>query len=157
MIRKLGETLNKAGEICQKSGLKLAYHNHAFEFAAHEGGTLLDLLMQTADPKLVYLELDIMWSTVAGVSPVSVLEKYGSRVAMMHLKNVAEGVEKRYNENVPRTAFRDVGHGVVDIPAVLAAAQKAGVQHYFVEQDQTPGDPIEALRASYQYLEKLDY
>jgi sugar phosphate isomerase/epimerase len=157
MIRKLGETLNKAGEICNRSGLHLCYHNHAFEFAPHEGGTLLDLLMQTIDPKLASLELDIMWSTVAGVSPVSVLEKYSNRIALIHLKNVAEGTDKRYDEQVPRTAFRDVGHGVIDIPAVLRAAEKAGVKHYFVEQDQTPGDPVQALRSSYEYLEKLDY
>jgi len=158
MIRTLGETLNKAGEICQKAGLHLAYHNHAFEFQPQKsGGNLLDVLMQTADPRLVNLELDIMWSTVAGVDPVSVLKKYGERIAMMHLKNVAPGVEKRYNETVPKTAFREVGNGVIDIPAVLKAASDAGVKHYFVEQDQTPGDPVVSLRESFQYLEKLNF
>jgi sugar phosphate isomerase/epimerase len=155
MIKRLGATLNKAGETCNQSGLHLCYHNHAFEFAPYENGTLLDLLMSSTDPKLVSLELDIMWSTVAGVNPVSVLDKYKNRVALMHLKNVAEGVEKRYNENVPRSAFRDVGHGVIDIPAVLKAAQTAGVKHYFVEQDQTPGDPIASLKKSFEYLQKL--
>lgn len=158
MIRKLGETLNKAGELCNKAGLHLAYHNHAFEFQPQDnGGNLLDVLMQTADPKLVNLELDIMWSTVAGVDPVSVLKKYKNRIVMMHLKNVAPGVEKRYNESVPKTAFRDVGNGVVDIPAVLKAAADAGVKHYFVEQDQTPGDPVDSLRQSFEYLQKLNY
>jgi sugar phosphate isomerase/epimerase len=157
MIKKLGQTLNSAGEMCRKAGLHLCYHNHAFEFQQEGNGTLLDVLMQTADPKLVNLELDIMWSTVAGVDPVSVLKKYGSRVALMHLKNVAPGVEKRYNEMVPKTAFREVGNGVVDIPAVLKAAAQAGVKHYFVEQDQTPGDPVASLRASFEYLKKLNY
>ena len=46
--------------------------------------------MKTADPKLVSLELDIMWSQVAGVNPVG-SERYGKRVALMHLKNVATG------------------------------------------------------------------
>lgn len=157
VIRKLGETLNKAGEICRKTGLHLCYHNHAFEFQPEGNGTLFDVLMQTADPKLVSLELDIMWSTVAGVDPVSILKKYGSRVALMHLKNVAPGVDKRYNEQVPKAAFREVGDGVIDVPAVLRAAAEAGVQHYFVEQDQTPGDPIDSLRKSFQYLEKLNF
>jgi sugar phosphate isomerase/epimerase len=157
VIRRLGETLNKAGEICRKSGLGLCYHNHAFEFEPSGSGTLLDVLMQTADAKLVSLELDIMWSQVAGVDPVKVLERYGSRVALMHLKNVAEATEKRYNESVPRTAFKEVGKGVIDIPSVLRAGAKAGVKHYFVEQDQTPGDPVESLRESYQYLSKLNF
>jgi sugar phosphate isomerase/epimerase len=157
VIRKLGDTLNKAGELCRKSGLMLAYHNHAFEFEPAGQGTLLDVLMQTADPKLVSLELDIMWSQVAGVDPVSVLQKYGKRVTLMHLKNVSDEVKKQYHEKVPREAFREVGKGVINIEAVLKAAQKAGVKHFFVEQDQTPGDPLASLRESYQYLEKLDY
>jgi sugar phosphate isomerase/epimerase len=76
---------------------------------------------------------------------------------LMHLKNVAPGVQKQYNETVPRTTFREVGNGVVDMPAVLKAASAAGVQHYFVEQDQTPGDPIASLRQSFEYLQKLNY
>jgi sugar phosphate isomerase/epimerase len=157
VIRRLGETLNKAGKVCRETGLHLCYHNHAFEFEPTPEGTLLDVLLKTADPKLVSLELDIMWSQVAGVSPVEVLQKYGKRVALMHLKNVAQGTEQRYNEKVPRTAFREVGNGVIDIPAVLRAAHKAGVKHYFVEQDQTPGDPVASLRESYQYLKTLNF
>lgn len=157
VIRRLGETLNQAGEICRKSGLHLCYHNHAFEFEPAGNGTLLDVLLETIDPKLVSLELDIMWARVAGVDPVSVLKQYGNRIALMHLKNVAEGVEKRYDERVPRTAFREVGNGVIDIPAVLKAAARADVKHYFVEQDQTQGDPVQSLRESYQYLEKLNF
>ncbi len=157
VIRRLAETLNKAGEKCNQSGMRLCYHNHAFEFEPAEGGTLLDVLMKTAEPKLVSLELDIMWSTVAGVDPVSVLRKYKGRVALMHLKNVAPGIEKRYNESVPRTAFREVGDGVIDIPAVLKAATATGVKHFFVEQDQTPGNPVESVRKSFEYLKKLEF
>lgn len=158
VIKRLAETLNKAGETCAKSGLRLAYHNHAFEFEpAGGGGTLLDVLMNTSDPKLVTLELDIMWSRVAGVDPVSVLQKYGRRVTLMHLKNVAAGVGPQFHEKVSREAFREVGNGAVDIAAVLRAASKAGVQHYFVEQDQTPGNPLDSLKQSYEYLAKLSY
>lgn len=157
VMRKLGETLNKAGEFCRKAGLHLCYHNHAFEFEPSGGSTLLDVLMQSADPKLVSLELDIMWAQVAGVDPVSVLKKYGKRVALMHLKNVAKDTAQRYDEKIPRTAFREVGNGSIDVPAVLKAAKSAGVKHYFVEQDQTPGDPLESLRQSYDYLHRLNY
>jgi Sugar phosphate isomerases/epimerases len=157
VMRRLGETLNKAGEVCKKAGLRLCYHNHAFEFEPAGDGTLLDVLMKATDPALVGLELDMMWSQVAGVSPVSVLEKYGKRVELMHLKDLAPDVEKRYNEGIPRMAFREVGNGVIDVPAVLRAASKAGVKHYFVEQDQTPGDPLASLKQSHSYLKKLNF
>jgi sugar phosphate isomerase/epimerase len=157
VIKKLGEALNKAGETCNKSGLLLCYHNHAFEFEPTPEGTLLDVLMKTTDPKLVSLELDIMWSQVAGVDPVSVLQKYPKRIALIHLKNVATGIEKRYNEGVPASAFKEVGNGVINIPAVLKAADKAKVQHYFVEQDQAPGNPLDSLKQSHDYLATLKF
>jgi sugar phosphate isomerase/epimerase len=137
--------------------MQLCYHNHAFDFAPSGDGTLLDVLLGEADPKLVSLELDIMWAHVAGVEPVSVLKKYGERIALIHLKNIAPGIGKQYNESVPKTAFREVGNGAIDIPAVLAAASDAHVQHYFVEQDQTQGDPVNSLRESYRYLESLSF
>jgi sugar phosphate isomerase/epimerase len=73
-------------------------------------------------------------------------------VALLHLKDKASGTAVRYNENVPKETFKEVGNGTVDIAAVLVAAKKSGVKNFFVEQDQTPGDPIESLRQSYQYL-----
>ena len=50
-----------------------------------------------------------------------------------------------------------VGAGAVDFPAVLAAASAAGVKHYFVEQDQSQGDPIAALRTSYRYVQGFQH
>jgi sugar phosphate isomerase/epimerase len=157
VIQRLAETLNKAGEVCNRSGLRLCYHNHAFEFQPSGGGNLLDVLMRNTDPKLVGLELDIMWAQVGGPGPLKVLEQHGSRVALMHLKNVAPGVGPQYNEKVPKEAFKEVGAGVIDIAAVLRAAKQAGVKHYFVEQDQTPGNPVDSLRQSIDYLSKLDF
>ncbi len=157
VMKKLADTLNKAGERAKKLGMNLAYHNHAFEFAPSGEGTLLDILMKETDPKLVALELDIMWSQVAGVDPVSVLQKYKGRVALMHVKDVEKGTAQRFNEQVPRSAFKEAGKGMVDLPAVLRAASAAGVKHYFVEQDQVPGDPLESLKISYDYLHKLTF
>ena len=155
-MKKLGENLNKGGELAQKAGLKLCYHNHAFEFAPQGATSILDNLMAETDKKLVHLELDIMWSQVAGVNPVDVLKKYRGRVALMHLKNVS-AIDKRYDERVPREAFKEVGNGTIDIAAVLKAAPDAGVQHYFVEQDQTPGNPLDSLKTSIDYLKGLNF
>jgi sugar phosphate isomerase/epimerase len=48
-----------------------------------------------------------------------------------------------------------VGSGSLDFPAILKAAPAAGVKHYFVEQDQTAGDPIESIRKSFDYLKTM--
>ncbi len=155
MIRKLGASLNSAGELARKAGLRLCYHNHAFEYQPTPDGRLLDVLMKTTDPSLVSLELDVMWARVAGADPVSILKQYGARIPLVHLKNVARGTPQRFNEMIPAAAFHDLSDGAVDIPAVLRAASEAGVQHYFVEQDETAGDPLDALRRSFQYLSGL--
>ena len=156
-MKKLGETLNKAGAQAKAAGMTLCYHNHAFEFAPLENTTIFDRMMAETDPKLVQLELDIMWAKVAGLDPAAVIQKYANRVALVHLKNVSAGVPQRFDERVPREAFEEVGKGAIDIASVLRASAKAGVKHYFVEQDQTPGDALASLKGSIEYLKALDY
>ena len=154
MFKNLANKLNDAGKKAKASGLTLCYHNHAFEFGPVNGTTGLEILMNNTEKDLVSLELDVFWASVAGHDPVSLLQTYSGRVALVHLKDKSKGIDTQYNENVPKTAFKEVGSGTIDIPAVLSAADAAGVQHYFVEQDQTPGDPIASLRKSYEYLSK---
>ncbi len=158
VIKKLADTLNKAGERCRAAGINLCYHNHAFEFEpVTGGGNLLDVLMKNTDPKLVGLELDIMWAKVGGMEPVKVFEQFKGRIPLVHIKNVKGGIGPQYNEKVPKEAFEEVGKGVIAIGPVLVAAQKAGAKHFFVEQDQTPGNPLDSLRNSAAYLKGLTF
>lgn len=158
VIKKLADTLNKAGQRAKAAGMHLCYHNHAFEFEPVAGGkgTLLDVLMENTDKALVGLEFDIMWSQVGGVPPVEILNKYKGRIPLMHLKNVTK-MPVQYNERVPKEAFKEVGAGVIDVASVLKAGAASGVEHYFVEQDQTPGNPLDSLKQSADYLKKLNY
>ena len=146
-FKKFADILNKAGEKAKAAGLTLCYHNHAFEFEPMQGTTGLE-----THKGLVFLEMDVFWVSVAGHDPVALLKQYSNRVALLHLKDKASGTPVQYNENVPKPTFKEVGNGTVDIPAILAVAKHSGVKNYFVEQDQTPGDPIESLRESYKYL-----
>jgi sugar phosphate isomerase/epimerase len=156
-VRRLSESLNHAGEKCRAEGLTFCYHNHAFEFEPMEGTTPLEVLMKTTDKKAVGLELDAFWVSVAGHDPVEMLKKYAGRVHLMHLKDKAQGTPVMYKESPGKEAFKEVGSGVLDWAKVLRAAAASGVEHYFVEQDQTPGDPLDSLRQSIAYLKKLDY
>ena len=152
LSRKLADTLNKAGEKTKAAGLTLCYHNHAFEFEPMGGTTGLDVMLKETDKKTVFLEMDIFWVSVAGHKPVELMKKYSDRIALLHLKDKAADVPVQYNENVPKTAFKEVGNGTIDIPAVLAEAKRIGVRNYFVEQDQTPGDPLASIKQSFDYL-----
>ena len=93
---------------------------------------------------------------LAGADPVTLLRQYKGRVASLHLKDKDPSAGTSLVESaVARTAFVEVGSGALDFPGILGAAREAGVRHYFVEQDQTPGDPIESLKKSYAYLAAL--
>jgi sugar phosphate isomerase/epimerase len=157
VIRGLADKLNKAGQKCKAAGLTFCYHNHAFEFEPMDGTTPFQVLLDSTDKNLVGFEMDAFWVSVAGHDPVELLGKLKGRVPLLHLKDKAEGTPLMYKESVPRTAFKEVGKGVIDWPKVLGAAGPAGVAHYFVEQDQTPGDPVESLRESFAYVSKLDF
>jgi sugar phosphate isomerase/epimerase len=157
VMKKLAEVLNRLGEKARAGGMQCAYHNHAFEFETVNGSTLFDVLAENTDKKLVGFELDLFWLTVAGNDPADFILKHKGRVPLVHLKDMAAGTEKRFNESVPRTAFKEVGSGTIDWKKALKAAASVGVQHYFVEQDQTPGDPLESLKKSHEYLASLKY
>jgi sugar phosphate isomerase/epimerase len=87
------------------------------------------------------------------VDPAKTIRDLGARVRLLHLKDKAKGTPNSFQEGkVKPEAFTEVGSGALDIPAVLAAGRAAGVAHAFVEQDQTPGDPLDSLRKSYDYL-----
>ncbi len=156
-FRALADKLNRAGEKCRAAGLGFCYHNHAFEFEPMEATTGFQVLMDRLDRNLCGFEVDCFWVSVAGHDPAALLQKLSGRVPLLHLKDKAPGTPVMFKETVDRGAFKEVGSGVIDWPAVLRAAASAGVQHYFVEQDQTPGDPLDSLRQSFGYLSKLQY
>lgn len=153
--RRTADRMNVAGELCGKVGMRMAYHNHAYEFAGKAGMRPIDIFFDRLDPKLVTMELDVFWLSVASQDPVEALKKWKGRVALLHLKDKAKDAPHQFAENVPAGAFQEVGSGVLDFPAILKAAPAAGVKHYIVEQDQTPGDPLESLRKSFNYLKTV--
>jgi sugar phosphate isomerase/epimerase len=156
-MRAVAEKLNQTGEKCRAAGLTFCYHNHAFEFEPMDGTTRFQVLLDTLDKNLVGFEIDAFWVSITGNDPVKILQQVSGRVHLVHLKDKAKGTPVKYNEMIPGATFKEVGHGVIDWPAVLKAADSARVSHYFVEQDSTPGDPVESLRQSFAYISKLNY
>lgn len=154
---QIGQRLARMAEDARAAGLDLCYHNHAFEFATDTDGTRwLDVLMQETAASPMTLELDVFWAAVTGADPVAVMRQYPGRIALVHLKDKdPRAANVLVETHVARQTFVEVGSGALDFPAILAAARTAGVKHYFVEQDYTPGDPVESLKKSYTYLTGL--
>jgi len=135
--------LNKLGEQARSAGLKIAYHNHDFEFQNYGGSTtVMERLLANTDPALVSFELDGYWAFKAGFAPSDLVARYPGRFVMLHLKDSTAAPEK---------AFADVGKGVIDMPRFIAAAQRNGLRYAFVERDVAP-DPLASIKASHDYL-----
>ena len=141
--QRLAEFLNVRGRDAAHAGMRIAYHNHDFELA---GDPLpLELLLGETDPAVVDFELDVYWLVRAGGDPVRWLDRYPGRFRMLHLKDTAGAPDHR---------MMDVGAGTIDWAAVLAAGDRAGVVHRFVEHD-NPVDALATARAALAHLAGL--
>ena len=88
------EYLNELGARARKAGQTLMVHNHNWEFQRTFGGrTAFDILMANTDRKNVAFQLDLYWATNGGGldNPVDVLERYGKRIQLFHVKDMAAG------------------------------------------------------------------
>lgn len=145
---------NAVGKVLKdKYDLTFCHHNHGYEFHPHAEGTLFDLIIQKTDPKYVSFELDILWTFFPGADPVVYLEKYGNRFPLMHLKDLRKGVEGDMSGGTPVENDVALGTGQLDIPAILIAAKKAKVNHYYIE-DESPVYYIQVPQ-SMEYLKSL--
>ncbi|HMH31523.1 MAG TPA: sugar phosphate isomerase/epimerase [Puia sp.] len=159
--KHLADQFNKIGAHAQQLGLRFAFHNHGNGLKPLEGKIPLDLILEQTDPKTVFLQMDIYWTTAGGVDPVAYLDKYPGRYRLMHLKDMAKQVRfsgdggdpKQWIELFPY--MTDAGSGVLDLKTIIAHGQKSGVEHFILERDIVP-NPEVALVKSYQYLAGLD-
>lgn len=154
-FKHAAEQFNTWGEQAQKSGMRFAFHNHNYEFRRLGETTGFDTIVARTDPKLVWLEMDCYWITQAGHDAVEMLNRFGNRVRMIHVKDRKPGFAPSQTLDASAEHFTEVGTGTIDWKAVLAAAQKAGVEHYFVEQDSGERPPLESVAISYRNLRGL--
>jgi len=147
---------NSAGEALAKHGLKFFYHTHGYEFQPHAKGTLFDLLMAETKPSFVRYEMDVFWIVHPGQDPVRLLKKYGKRFELMHVKDMKKGTPTGLLTGKSDVA-NDValGTGLMDWPAILKAAKKAGVKWYFIE-DESPTS-VEQIPQSLRFLEQVKF
>jgi sugar phosphate isomerase/epimerase len=152
------ETFNRAGEASKKAGIQFAYHNHWFEFLPDKGKLPYDFLLETCDPNLVKMELDLCWIIVGGGDPLKYFDRYPGRFPLVHVKDMkqlpkvsASGGQDFGNSLKDMT---EVGSGIIDWRRIFAQSEKAGIKHYIVEHDK-PASPFDSIRTSYDYLRQM--
>jgi sugar phosphate isomerase/epimerase len=154
-FRKAAATFNDWGKQCQQHGMRFAFHNHNYEFQDLKGTTGYDILLKETDPELVWLEMDTYWITQAGRDPVLLLNQLGKRVRLLHLKDRKADVPTSQVLDASAEHFTEVGNGTIQWRALLTLAQKLGIEHYYVEQDESDKSPMDSLKISYAFLHKM--
>ncbi|HWA34120.1 MAG TPA: sugar phosphate isomerase/epimerase [Cyclobacteriaceae bacterium] len=126
---------NSAGEVLKKNGLALAYHAHGYEFRPYENGTLFDYLAKNFNPKFANFQMDVFWVNQSGTNPVALLNKYPDRFISMHLKDRLKGTPNSNNGKADVESNVVLGTGDVGIEAIVKAGRKAGIKHFFIEDE----------------------
>jgi sugar phosphate isomerase/epimerase len=149
------EYLNELGAVARQQGQTLMVHNHNWEFQRVFGDrTAFDILMEYTDPRNVVFQVDLYWATNGGgiANPVELLERYGNRIQLFHVKDMAAGTFPGRIEIV--------GEGIIDFPEIFAAS-KGPVRYYVVEHDPRFGDPtfdpFEAAEKGFNYLDCVTF
>ena len=140
-IAAIAAELNRVAAIAADIGITVGYHNHAWELESRVDGTTgLEVLADLLDPGVV-LEVDTYWAAVGGADPVALLERLGSRVQLLHIKD-----GPLTGNDLEQVA---VGSGSMPVPAILAAAPHA---IRVVELDDFDGDMLTAVADRAAYL-----
>ncbi len=147
IYKSLPNLLEKCGQATKDAEIQFAYHNHDFEFEKLENTLVYDFLLENTNPDLVQMELDLYWITKAGYDPLAYFEKYPGRFPLWHVKDL----------DAKTKDFTEVGNGIINFDRIFAARKKAGLQHWFVEQDDSKRDIFNSLKISKMYLDRKNY
>lgn len=139
--KRAAERFEEAAQLLKGTGLILGVHNHWWEFLPVDGQMPHDILLDNA-PSIV-AELDVYWTAYAKADPVKVVAAKKSRLPLLHIK------DGTLEEGKPHTA---VGSGVLDMPAIVGAADPDVLEWLIVELDSCETDMMEAVAQSYRYL-----
>jgi sugar phosphate isomerase/epimerase len=155
--KRTAELTNRIGAAAKRAGLQYVYHNHDFEFADHGGAVGYDVLLRECDPELVKFEIDCGWMIFAGRNPIDYFKKYPNRFPMIHVKDFLPAQAGANAGGAASMQGAELGRGVVDYKPIFAAAQKAGLKHYFVEQEGpfSRMNQLQAARVDYDYLHSM--
>jgi sugar phosphate isomerase/epimerase len=153
--KRAADQFNIWGEKIHQAGMQFGFHNHNYEFRRFGDTTGFETMMNRCDPKLVRIEMDCYWITQAGGDPLQMFQQYGDRIKLLHLKDRKPGFPNSQVKDAAAEHFTEVGAGTIHWQEILAAAEKNGVKHLFVERDSGDLPAMESLRISYQNLQKI--
>jgi inosose dehydratase len=164
-IKAMGAKMNELGKMAKDAGMTAGYHPHFGTYG--ETRQALESVMDATDPRYVGLIADVAHLQLGGADPAEVIRTYRQRLVLLHLKDVRRDayglVHGGDRDGAEKLKFRfcEIGHGVVDYPAVAASLRETMFQGWaIVELDRfepPPGGPAECARINKNALRSLGF
>jgi sugar phosphate isomerase/epimerase len=142
-MKEAALTYAKIGRMCRQAGLGFAYHNHNWELA--DDAAILDVLVRSTPADDVKLVLDIAWAHIGAIPLSRLMDRFGDRIAYLHIKDVRE------------ERFCELGEGEINLPEVFELAGSHGIEWMVVEQDYSSLPARECMSLNRRYLESLGW
>lgn len=146
---KLAHRLNAAAKKYAKHGILFGWHNHDFEFVTlADGGIPMDIILEQA-PDIKW-EADLAWVARGASDPLQYIQRYGSRLAAIHVKDIAPA-----GKNLDEDGWADLGAGTLDWAALLQACRSQSSHLLYALEHDKPKDPLGYATRSAVAFEKL--
>jgi sugar phosphate isomerase/epimerase len=159
--KRTAELFNKIGSEAKSKGIRFAYHNHGYGLSKINSVLPLDIILQQTDPNLVWLEMDLFWTTAGGADPIALLQANKGRYKLMHVKDMKKKVRFSGDGGSANQwtslwgEMTTAGDGVLDLKNILSVAKENGLEHCVVEQD-IVANPEIALKRSFDFCASLN-
>jgi sugar phosphate isomerase/epimerase len=149
------EVFNTAGRLLADAKIKFCYHTHGYEFGPAEGfsGNYFDYLAANLEPAYANFEMDVYWVKAPGQDPIDLLKKYPKRFPLVHLKDRKPGTPLTATGHADVETNVALGDGDIGIAQFMPAAKKAGVKHFFIEDESSRS--LEQVPKSIAFLRGL--
>ena len=148
-IKRFAADFKEPARMIKDAGMRLMYHNHAFEFEKTDGRYLLDYLLDDFAPDELGITLDTYWVQTAGGDVCQWIERLADRIPCVHLKD--RGIVNGQEVMAP------VMEGHMNFSAILKALEKTDCEYALVEQDTCQENPFVCLEKSWRNLTELGY
>lgn len=146
------EKMNEFAANLKKQGIKFFYHLHGYEFGNTGEMPMISYFMENLSED-VLIELDAMWALYSGTDPVWFMKKYGSRVKLLHMKDLRWGTGPVHTGGAPDPTSVPLGQGQVNFPAILRLAKQIETEIFVIEDE--AADAFMQIPQSLQYISKL--
>ena len=142
--RAWADRFNEAGAVARRAGIWLAFHNEPDHMKPVEGRVPYDVFVERTDPRYVRQQLDVGNMALGRADPMAYLKKYRDRYWSFHIKDVV----------ADRSRDTELGAGVLDIKALVAAIPNIDAKPCYVEQEGSQ-DSVASARKNFEFLRGL--